>query len=121
MSFNSLNRKVHYWAAFIVAVPLLVMIGSGVLLQLKKQWTWVQPAEHRGTGSAPVLDLEGIRLPGGVETTPFVWDVKGSGSVGSIGGARRARTAREAEERHRLLYVAMTRARDTLASLGNRV
>ena len=60
MSFNSLNRKVHYWAAFIVAVPLLVMIGSGVLLQLKKQWTWVQPAEHRGTGSAPVLDLEGI-------------------------------------------------------------
>lgn len=60
MSFNRLNRKVHYWASLIIAVPLLVIIGSGVLLQLKKQWTWVQPAEHRGTGSTPVLDLEGI-------------------------------------------------------------
>jgi uncharacterized iron-regulated membrane protein len=60
MQFNILNRKVHYWASFIVALPLLVMIGSGLLLQSKKHWTWVQPAEQRGTGSVPVIDLEGI-------------------------------------------------------------
>ena len=60
MSFNVLNRKVHYWAAFIAAVPLLVMIASGLLLQMKKHWTWVQPVEHRGTGNAPAIDLEGI-------------------------------------------------------------
>ena len=60
MSFNVLNRKVHYWAAFIAAVPLLVMIASGLLLQMKKHWSWVQPVEHRGTGEAPAIDLEGI-------------------------------------------------------------
>jgi hypothetical protein len=60
VSFNVLNRKVHYWASFIAAVPLLVMIGSGLLLQAKKHWAWVQPVEHRGTGSTPSIDLAGI-------------------------------------------------------------
>ena len=60
MHFNVLNRKVHYWAAFATAVPLLVIIVTGLLLQMKKHWTWVQPAEQRGTGTAPVLLLEGV-------------------------------------------------------------
>lgn len=60
MSFNVLNRNVHYWASFTVAVPLLVMICSGLLLQAKKQWNWVQPAEQRGTGTAPAIDFDGI-------------------------------------------------------------
>jgi hypothetical protein len=69
VSFNVLNRKIHYWASFIVAVPLLVIIATGILLQGKKQVTWVQPAEHLGTGTAPAIDLEGIlaatrRAPG---------------------------------------------------------
>jgi uncharacterized iron-regulated membrane protein len=60
MAFNILNRKVHYWAAFVAAVPLLVMIGSGLLLQAKKHWAWVQPVEHRGTGTAPAIGFDGI-------------------------------------------------------------
>ena len=60
MTFNILNRQVHYWAGFIAALPLLVMIASGLLLQAKKHWTWVQPAEIRGTGTTPALDLEGV-------------------------------------------------------------
>ena len=31
-----------------------------MLLQSKKHWAWVQPVEHRGTGSTPSIDLEGI-------------------------------------------------------------
>jgi uncharacterized iron-regulated membrane protein len=60
MAFNILNRKIHYWASFIAAAPLLVMIASGLLLQSKKHWTWVQPTEHRGTGKVPAIDFEGI-------------------------------------------------------------
>lgn len=60
MSFNILNRQLHYWASFAAALPLLVMITSGLLLQMKKHWGWVQPPERRGTGTTPVLDLEGI-------------------------------------------------------------
>lgn len=60
MTFNVLNRKVHYWVSAIVAIPLLVMITSGLLLQAKKQWAWVQPTEQRGTGSSPVLSLADV-------------------------------------------------------------
>lgn len=60
MHFNVLNRKVHYWAGFVILLPVAVIIGSGVLLQMKKQWTWVQPAERRGTGTVPVLTFDGI-------------------------------------------------------------
>ena len=60
MRFNVLNRKVHYWAAAFIALPILVIIGSGLLLQVKKQLTWVQPTEQTGTGTAPVIDFEGI-------------------------------------------------------------
>jgi uncharacterized iron-regulated membrane protein len=60
VSFNVLNRKLHYWGSFAVAVPLLIIICSGLLLQAKKHWTWVQPAEHRGTGTAPAIDFDGI-------------------------------------------------------------
>jgi len=58
--FNVLNRKIHYWVSFAAALPLIVMIGSGLLLQLKKQSSWVQPTERRGTGTVPAVDLEGI-------------------------------------------------------------
>ena len=68
MSFNVLNRRVHYWASFIVALPMLVMIGSGLLLQAKKHWTWVQPVEQRGSGTTPRIDLEGILAS--LKTTP---------------------------------------------------
>jgi hypothetical protein len=57
---NILNRKIHYWATVLVALPTLTIIGSGLMLQMKKQWTWVQPPEQRGTGTAPVLDLHAI-------------------------------------------------------------
>ena len=60
MSFNVLNRRVHYWIGFAAALPMIVMIASGLLLQGKKQLTWVQPAEQRGTGTAPVIDLDGV-------------------------------------------------------------
>ena len=60
MPFNVLNRKLHYWAAFAASIPMLVLISSGLLLQSKKHWSWVQPTEQRGTGTAPVIDLEGI-------------------------------------------------------------
>ena len=59
MRFNILNRKVHYWISFAAAVPLLVMTCSGLLLQSKKHWTWVQPFEHRA-GTVPIIDLNGI-------------------------------------------------------------
>ncbi len=60
MRFNVLNRKIHYWATPIIALPLIVIIASGLLLQVKKQWTFVQPPEQRGTGASPQIELPGL-------------------------------------------------------------
>jgi hypothetical protein len=76
MRFNVLNRKIHYWASAFVAVPVIVIIGSGLLLQVKKHWSWVQPEEQQGTGTSPRVDLEGILT--GVREVPGLgvagWD-----------------------------------------------
>ncbi|MGH9849360.1 MAG: PepSY domain-containing protein [Blastocatellia bacterium] len=50
MKFPTLNRKVHYWVSIFVAAPVLIIIGTGLLLQMKKQLRWVQPPEQRGEG-----------------------------------------------------------------------
>jgi hypothetical protein len=47
MVLPALLRKLHYWGAIIVAVPVAIVIGSGLLLQLKKQISWVQPTEKK--------------------------------------------------------------------------
>jgi uncharacterized iron-regulated membrane protein len=60
MRFIIWNRKLHYWIAFCVALPLLLIISTGLLLQVKKYWAWVQPPEQKGTGTVPSLDLEEI-------------------------------------------------------------
>lgn len=60
MKLNILNRKIHYWSAIIIAVPLLIVIATGIILQLKKDWTWVQPASQRGTGKIPTIAFDDI-------------------------------------------------------------
>jgi hypothetical protein len=60
VSFNVLNRKAHHWASFAATLPILVIIASGLLLQMKKHWTWVQPVEHRGTATEPRISLDQV-------------------------------------------------------------
>ncbi len=45
---NRVIRQIHYWGTLLVAIPLLIVAATGVLLQVKKQWSWVQPAEQKG-------------------------------------------------------------------------
>lgn len=60
MTFASTLRKIHYWATAFVALPLVVIVSTGLLLQVKKHWSFVQPEEHRGEGDSPRIDLERI-------------------------------------------------------------
>ena len=43
-----------------IAIPVIVIIASGLLLQAKKQVTWIQPAEIRGVGKKPEISLDRI-------------------------------------------------------------
>jgi len=60
MHLNVLNRKIHSWTAAAIALPIIVVAITGSLLQLKKHWSWVQPAEQRGSVNAPMIELNDI-------------------------------------------------------------
>ena len=60
MTLNSAVRKLHYWASICIALPALVLIVSGLLLQTKKHWSWVQPAEQRASSTTPQITLDDL-------------------------------------------------------------
>ena len=52
-----LNRRLHRWGAVAVALPFLIMLASGLLLQLKKQLPFVQLHEQRRAASEVATTL----------------------------------------------------------------
>ncbi len=53
-------RKVHYWCSIITAVPFLLILLSGLLLQVKKQVSWVQPDTMTGQGDSPEIPFSKV-------------------------------------------------------------
>jgi len=55
MRLSILSRRLHRWGALLTALPLLLVIGTGLLLQVKKQVRWVQPTEQRTAVETPAI------------------------------------------------------------------
>lgn len=55
-----LNRRLHRWGAILVALPVLVVVLSGIVLQLKKESAWIQPATARGSSSELAIGFDQI-------------------------------------------------------------
>jgi uncharacterized iron-regulated membrane protein len=49
MSIKLFTRKIHYWLSAIIAVPLLIIIISGLFLTVRKDVAWVQPPTVKGS------------------------------------------------------------------------
>lgn len=58
--WNTLNRKVHHWGSLICALPILIVIISGLLLTFKKQSDWIQPPTIKGQSSSPIISFDKI-------------------------------------------------------------
>ncbi|WP_108063512.1 PepSY domain-containing protein [Poseidonibacter lekithochrous] len=43
MNWKKVNTKIHYWGSAVIIIPLLIVLGSGLLLQVKKEFAWIQP------------------------------------------------------------------------------
>lgn len=43
-----LYRRIHHWGAIVIALPLVIMIGAGILLMIKKEFDWLQPPSQKG-------------------------------------------------------------------------
>jgi uncharacterized iron-regulated membrane protein len=55
-----LNRKLHRWGSIAVSIPFLIVIVTGLLLQLKKQIEWVQPPEQKTKNTTPTVSMQQI-------------------------------------------------------------
>ncbi len=83
MSFNPrvFFRKLHRWGAVVVAVPFLLVLLTGCLLQLKKELTWVQPPTKKGAAKVPSAGFDVILAA--VRDVPEA-EVKGWGDIDRI-------------------------------------
>lgn len=60
MNWKKFLRTTHRRVAFVVALPLLVVILSGLLLQFKKEFSWIQPPTTRGHTLEPSISFDAI-------------------------------------------------------------
>lgn len=60
INWKKFNRQTHYWGAIICALPMLIVIVTGLLLLLKKDIDWVQPPSARGQGHIPEISFEQV-------------------------------------------------------------
>ncbi|MEM8769914.1 MAG: PepSY-associated TM helix domain-containing protein [Pseudomonadota bacterium] len=54
------NRKIHYWGSIVIALPLSIVLVSGLFLLLKKDVDWIQPPTIKGTQEGMMLDFEEV-------------------------------------------------------------
>ncbi len=60
MSFIRINRKVHKWGSIIIALPVLIVIVTGILLLIRKEFAYLQPETQRGSAKIPTIAFEQI-------------------------------------------------------------
>ena len=55
-------RKIHHWSAPIILLPLGVVVITGLLLLVKKDFDWIQPPTQKGAAptSVPSQTLEAL-------------------------------------------------------------
>jgi uncharacterized iron-regulated membrane protein len=59
-NWKRLWRRIHYWIAIITAIPVIIVIVTGIILQFKKQSDWIQPPSMKGISTEPAISMEDI-------------------------------------------------------------
>ena len=60
MKIKIINRKIHRIGSIAIALPLVIVIVSGILLQLKKDSDWVQPPTIKTSVREPSLSFDQV-------------------------------------------------------------
>lgn len=62
MKFSTLNRTIHKWASLLIALPLLLVIVTGILLLVRKEFALLQPPSQKGVATIPSISFEQILI-----------------------------------------------------------
>lgn len=60
MSLKKTNRTIHKWVSIIIAIPLLVILITGGLLLVKKEFSLLQPPTMKGLEQKPTIAFSQI-------------------------------------------------------------
>jgi hypothetical protein len=60
MKLSKLSRHLHRWGAIVLLAPMLIIIVSGIVLQLKKESGYIQPPTKRGSSSELAIGFDRI-------------------------------------------------------------
>ena len=60
MKFSHFNRTTHKWASIIIALPLLLVIVTGILLLVRKEFAALQPPSQQGSTTIPTIHFEQV-------------------------------------------------------------
>lgn len=60
MKLSRQSRVFHRWGSIIALLPITIIIFSGIVLQLKKVSSYVQPPTQSGSGTEPAIDFDRI-------------------------------------------------------------
>ena len=76
MTPSRFNRIVHRWGSIAIALPTILVLASGVVLQLKKESDWIQPRTRTGSDQRPTISFSDIlRVAGTIpEAQVNSWD-----------------------------------------------
>lgn len=57
---RKLSRQIHLWGSLAIVIPVVIVIGSGLLLQVKKESAWIQPPTQNTELRAPTIAFADI-------------------------------------------------------------
>ena len=60
MSARKLNRTVHRWAGIVTAIPVIIILVTGIFLLLKKDVAWIQPPSQKGSSKELKLSFDQV-------------------------------------------------------------
>jgi uncharacterized iron-regulated membrane protein len=60
IKWRRLNHKIHYWGSIICAIPVLIIVITGIILCLRKEIEWIQPKTIVGQGLVPTITISQI-------------------------------------------------------------
>lgn len=60
MKAAKLYRLLHRWGSISIALPISIVIVTGIILQLKKEVAWIQPATQSGSSQELLVSFDTI-------------------------------------------------------------
>ena len=54
------SRKLHRWGAILVALPFIIVLISGLFLQVKKEFGWIQPPSQSGSAVGASVPFDSV-------------------------------------------------------------